>query len=135
MFCNILGTITLTNGELQITQNVNVIGPGSTLLTISGSSTSRIFSINAGVNSSISGLTIANGKVPLPDSGYPRNCFGGGVYNGGNTIINNCVISNNASGGNGQGLGGGVYNYGTLVLRNSSISGNIVRETLNKAKS
>ena len=132
-FSNILGTITLTNGELQITQNVNIIGPGPTLLTISGNSTYRIFSINAGVISSISGLTIADGKAPLQDSGYPQNCFGGGVYNGGNTIINNCVINNNisggndASGGNGQGTGGGVYNYGTLVLRNSSISGNIVR--------
>ena len=68
----ITGMIVLTNGELAINANLSIVGPGQTLLTISGNNASRVFNISA-VTVNLSGLTIANGrKYDLP---------GGGIYN------------------------------------------------------
>src|SRR5207244_6650336 len=58
-------TITLGGTELQITDPVNVQGPGASLLTVSGNLASRIFNFillgAGGAGSTISGLTLANG--------------------------------------------------------------------------
>src|SRR5215831_7017983 len=40
---SVSGTITLTNGELVISNSVSIIGPGSGLLTISGNNSNRVF--------------------------------------------------------------------------------------------
>src|SRR5262249_18732043 len=59
------GTITLTLGELQITNSMTIDGPGAKLLSISGNNTSRVFEIDnptSGVSDvTISGLSIING--------------------------------------------------------------------------
>ena len=39
-------TITLTNGQLTITRDVTIAGPGASQLTISGNAASRIFNIS-----------------------------------------------------------------------------------------
>ena len=39
-------TITLTCGELAITRSLTIDGPGASILTVSGSNTSRVFDIN-----------------------------------------------------------------------------------------
>src|SRR5262245_58301086 len=57
-----MGTITLTNGELVITTNVTIVGPGADVLTISGNNASRIFRITNAV-ATISGLSIVKGNV------------------------------------------------------------------------
>ncbi len=54
-------TITLTGGELAVTQNLDIEGPGADLLTISGDATGRVFDIGGGANVTIAGLTIADG--------------------------------------------------------------------------
>src|SRR5947209_577106 len=53
---SIAGVITLTNGELFITNNLTITGPGSTNLAISGNNSNRVFEIGSNVTASIFGL-------------------------------------------------------------------------------
>ena len=54
------GTILLTSGELQVTHNVTIDGPGAANLAVNGNATFRVFD-NFASNVTISGLTITNG--------------------------------------------------------------------------
>ena len=57
---------------------------------------------------------------------------GGGIFNGGTCVLNNCVVTNNRSGvgdgdvfaGNG-GSGGGIFNQGNMVVTSCNISFNV----------
>src|SRR5947207_503436 len=54
-------TITLTQGQLTIAQDLTIQGPGAGLLAVSGNNASRVFNIEAGpkvLNVAISGLTV-----------------------------------------------------------------------------
>src|SRR5262249_352508 len=62
------GTIPLSQGELAITSNLKISGPGAGSLTISGSGLSRIFNVDDGVlgptiDVQIVGLTLTGGKT------------------------------------------------------------------------
>jgi hypothetical protein len=88
------GTIVLTSGQLSITDDVTITGPGAGRLTVSGNDASRVFTVAAGEKVAISGLTIANGKAGGGD--------GGGLINFGTVTVNNCAFtSNSASEGGG----------------------------------
>jgi hypothetical protein len=112
------GTILLTSGQLQISHNVTINGPGANHLAVDGNGQSRVF-YKLGWNSTVSGLTIRNGHV--------TNDFGGGILNDtGALTLSNCIVS-----GNSAHYGGGIsnYNFGdasfaTLTLTNSTVSGN-----------
>jgi hypothetical protein len=114
----ISGTILLTSGELQITHNVTISGPGANHLAVDGNGQSRVF-YKRGWNSTVSGLTIRNGHV--------TNDFGGGIFNdGGALTLSDCTVI-----GNSAYYGGGIsnYNFGDatfamLTLTNSTVSGN-----------
>lgn len=110
--------ITLTTGQLAISRNVAIQGPGSTKLGVArsqdgGTPGFRIFSIGS-ATVSISGLTIARGKV--------SGVNGGGILNVGTlTLTDVRVVSNETT------LeGGGIYSSGaaTLTIVNSSIVAN-----------
>src|SRR5690348_13383472 len=58
------GTILLTSGELQITHNVTIEGPGAASLAVDGNAASRVFE-NIAANVTISGLTITNGSIAI----------------------------------------------------------------------
>src|SRR5438105_812688 len=47
---SITGTITLTNGELLITNDLAILGPGPTNLVISGNFSNRVFEVASGAN-------------------------------------------------------------------------------------
>jgi len=116
----VTGTIVLTSGQLVITNDVVVNGPGATNLTISQNSTNRIFLVSTG-NVTISGLTIANG--------YQLGFFedGGGIKNLATLTLNNCLITSNLSYGSGGGVASGGIGYQitpTLVVRDSLIISN-----------
>jgi hypothetical protein len=135
------GTILLTSGELQITHNVIINGPGAENLAVNGSATFTVFE-NLASNVTISGLTITNGNgggivnrigaLTLSASIVVGNVGtdGGGIFNEATNrlttvTITNSTISDNSAIGNGggiftQGLGGEV----TLTVSNSTISGN-----------
>ena len=62
---SVTGTITLTSGQMFITKNLTISGPGPGSLTVArssagGTSNFRIFYIQSGVTATISGLTLAN---------------------------------------------------------------------------
>ena len=134
------GTITLTSGELAITDDLTINGPGTGALTVSGGRASRVFDITGTPTVSISGLTIADG---MAGSGAPRLASaGGGILNDGGTLTLDSVVldSDQALGGAGSagmgaghsggtggsgdaGLGGGVYNGGgSVTITNSTLS-------------
>jgi uncharacterized repeat protein (TIGR03803 family) len=115
-------TITLTSGEILINKNLTITGPGSTNLTVSGNSSSRIFFISTGTVS-ITGLTLADGLAQGGNGGNTNLGGGGGgaAGMGGAVYINNANVTltdvtfndNQAIGGSGgtsssgSNLGGG----------------------------
>ncbi len=129
-------TITLTNdaltGELQVTDSVDIIGPGASNLTISGGNATGIFQFGdqQGASTfSVSGLTLADGNR-TNNADLAR--FGGAVQffdefgSGGEDTLNisNAVISNNRAV-----LGGGLHSVlGTLNVTDTSFSGNVATQ-------
>src|SRR5436190_287000 len=116
--------ITLTSGELLITTNLTITGPGASQLTVqrsaaAGTPNFRIFNIRSGTVT-ISGLTVNNGRA---DSGA-------GILNQAtaNLTMHDLVISGNRAAavyGGGTGAGGGINNSrGTMTTFNCTISGN-----------
>ena len=55
------GVITLTNGELLVTNDLTILGPGATNLSVSGNSQTRVLEIGSNITANISGLTIRDG--------------------------------------------------------------------------
>src|SRR5207244_7311426 len=53
--------ITLTQGQLVVSQSLNIDGLGADKLTISGNAASRIFDIGSGATVTISDLTLTSG--------------------------------------------------------------------------
>lgn len=106
---SVTGTITLQNALAPITKSYDINGPGASTLTVDGNNAAgTIFTVNAGVTSTISGLTITGGNA---QSGYG----GGGIFNSGNLTLSSDDIDNNQAT---DPDGGGIYNNqgGTLVL-------------------
>jgi acyl-CoA thioesterase-1 len=135
------GTITLTSGELLLTNDLNIVGPGPRALSISVNNASRVFhttkghvmiaelTITKGTNSGLGGGIFNEGKAQLTVS----NCLvtansalrGGGIAN--TSVLNvfsSSIVSNTASGI--SPLGGGVYNSYSGWIQNCTISGNEV---------
>ena len=107
---NVTGTITLTNGALNIATNLDVEGPGSGVLTISGNYANTVVDVGSGVTAMIAGLTISHGSS-----------YVGGIYNQGELTVIGSTISNNSA----INVGGGIFNWqGTLAVINSTISNN-----------
>src|SRR5262249_52649276 len=108
--------------ELLITKNLTIEGPGASNLAIN-SGLSRVFHVAAGVQVTLSGLTIENGNGttgtydPGADYGY-----GGGILNSGTLTVNGCLLS-----GNSGYYGGGIYNAGTLTVSGSTVTQNTAR--------
>lgn len=116
------GTITLTTGELSISESLEIQGPGSDVLAISGNDSSRVFSSyrgGAAIDVTISGLKITGGHA----------MHGAGVNNSGEHLtLDSVEVSGNVATGYAPGsTGGGIRMTGpqaTLTLRDSVISGN-----------
>jgi hypothetical protein len=146
-FSNVTGTISLTSGELGITNNLTLLGPGASVLAVSGSGSSRVFRVQAGTVS-ISDLTIENAAV-TGTAGNPgmfggNGGIGGGARGAGVFIrstamlsMTRCIIVSNTiyggmggltdtgiAGPGGAGLGGGVGNAGTLSMTGCTLAYN-----------
>jgi hypothetical protein len=112
-------TITLTQGQLTVNQNVSIAGPGAALLTINGNAAGRIFDVGGGVTATISGLTLTNGLAT----------DGAGILNTGDlTLAQDVFRGNTAQGITGHlvGRGGGVESLAgaTLVVSQCTFAGN-----------
>jgi hypothetical protein len=143
------GTITLTSGELDITDSLTITGPGAGQIAVSGNNASRVFKVAAGSTVSISGLTIENGSYWIfGDAGAGianwgtltldgvtvannyahggESAWGGGILNRGTLTVQNSLITNNTDATTAGGGGGGIENYGNLTVVNSTLSNNQV---------
>jgi tRNA A-37 threonylcarbamoyl transferase component Bud32 len=120
---NLKGTIILTSGELKITKNVLINGPGANALTIDGGNSSRVFHVSEGVLVIISNLTIKDGKAISSVNVFEGG--GGGIYNSRNStlVLANSVIESNTA----YPYGGGISNFGTLTLSDSIVLGNKIK--------
>lgn len=125
---SVQGTIVLTGGELNITSDLTIDGPGAEALAVSGNATSRIFHVAGGadeaskVRVAISGLTITHGWAA--DAG-------GGIVNSGfsDLTLARVVLSNNVVVGQAgpNASGGAVHSVGEgarLHIVNSQVVGN-----------
>src|SRR5215470_4756507 len=135
------GTIALTGGELDLTDDLKLNGPGADKLTVSGGNLSRVFQVEAGETVSISGLTIAGGNAGDGNGGGIDN-FGAltvrdSVFSG-NSAINGGGLENEVGGtatvigstftGNSSFIsGGGIDSTGTLTVSDSTFAGNSAR--------
>ena len=112
-------TISLTSGELAVSQSLNIDGLGAQKLSISGGGNSRVFEVSGGATLNLSGLTITGGTAEL----------GGGIYNeAGSTlaITQSTLTDNVASGAGGNAQGGAIYNAAgaKLSIGHSQLIGN-----------
>ncbi|MEH2165259.1 MAG: Calx-beta domain-containing protein [Nostoc sp.] len=101
-------TITLTSGELKVTEGVIIQGTGANKLTISGNNTSRVF--NATASLSIDGLKITGGNA----------ANGGGIYSTSSVTVSNSTFSGNTA----STSGGGIYSSSSVTVTDSTLSGN-----------
>ena len=92
-------TITLTGGQLTISEDLTIEGPGSDLLSVSGNDASRVFSISDGVEATILDVTITEGLA--------TNSNGGAIFSLGDLRLERVVVSDSVatvtSGSNGWG--------------------------------
>jgi fibronectin-binding autotransporter adhesin len=120
------GTLTLSSGEMSITDDLALAGPGASQLTVSGNQLSRAFRISGSTTDvAVSGLTIADGLAT------GRTALGGGIFNDGGhltltamTFIGNQVVGDDhphaAAGG---GAVASVYGA-TLAVTGCTFTGN-----------
>ncbi len=142
---NVTGTITLTQGQISISDpgGLNIDGPGAGTLSVSGGGASGIFAMTASGGNpevSISGLTLTDGSSTSPGgaiddetapltlsgdtvTGNTSTSLGGGVFVNiqGSTSLS--VSDSTISGNTGYG-GGGVAGFGPITISNSEITGN-----------
>jgi CSLREA domain-containing protein len=132
VFGTVQKTITLGSSLDTISSALNIQGPGASLLTVNGNSSSgsgvtnsilyMISSSSSPPDTSaevnISGLTLTNG---IANSTTQE---GGAIYNDGALSVVNSIIS--GSGTAGSGSGGGIFNDspGMMLLTGSTVSGN-----------
>ena len=119
--------LNLKLGELRITKDVVIQGPGSALLTIDATGNdptpntdngdgSRVFTVNNGSASSNIGVTLSG----LNLTGGDALQDGGAIRNFENLTGIDLVMTLNAAHHN----GGAIFSSGSLVLINSTVSGN-----------
>jgi hypothetical protein len=105
-----IGRYQLRQGAINLANDVTIVGQNARGTTIQGSGNDRVFTVAAGVNVTLSGVTLAGGTT----SGD-----GGAVLNAGNLSL----IFARVTGSRGAN-GGGLANAGTLSLANSLIDHN-----------
>ncbi len=81
------GTIVLTTGQLEVTGDVTIDGPGSASLAISGGGASRIFSLTgASARLALDDVTLTGGRATTVDAVGPGLVRGGAIRNDGGRL-------------------------------------------------
>ncbi|CAN5303697.1 hypothetical protein BH11PLA2_BH11PLA2_38990 [soil metagenome] len=117
-------TITLTSGELPITDSLTITGPGQGLLTISGNTSSRILNLNGiGIqNIAISDMTLTKGKT---------TGSGGAILDQDeNLTLTRMTLSGNRAAVNGGALQLTQGQDTTVTILDSSIKSNFASTTI-----
>lgn len=85
------GTLNLSGGEFVLSHDVSIVG-NTAKIVLNANSASRFFTVQAGVNASLSLLTLQNGQVV---SSRNAPLYGGAIDNRGNLVIESCTLANN----------------------------------------
>jgi cadherin-like protein/Big-like domain-containing protein/Calx-beta domain-containing protein len=141
-------TITLTTGEILIDKNLT-INAGTSQITLSGGSTSRVFNINAAKTVGIVGLSftggsttgdgaaiVNNGALTVANSTFFGNAAGadGGAISTTATATSLTLINTTISGNTAGGSGGGLITLGgTVTIINTTITNNSADQDSNNA--
>ena len=125
------GTIKLTSGQIDITDQLTIAGTGASRLTVSGNNASRIFRIETAVELSIEGLTIADARSIIQESVPILVTRGGAILNDGGVLnlsrvrmLNNVTVDNVDS----QVVGGGAIvnsRFASLTATDCTFIGNV----------
>src|SRR6516165_2444486 len=129
-------TITLSQGQLVISDAMTITGPGASSLTISGNNSSRLFDVASGGSLTLENVTLTGGLA----QGTGAAAEGGAIYSSGTLALSGVTVKRNeavgtngaaaglpgAAGGNGaDACGGGIYVAGgTVTLTNDTFSSN-----------
>ncbi len=120
-------TITLTSGEIQVPQhNLIIVGPGTSALTITANSQSRIFKHTDASDGflNVTDLTLTGGKYYSPSA----DASGGCIYSGANVILVRSTVSACraiTAGAAFGAAGGAVFTVGNTRLIHSRVTGNM----------
>lgn len=124
------GDLDITNGSLTIN------GVGADVTIDATGLGDRVFQVFPRASLKLKNLIITGGTAPgNGDAWFEDGESGGAIYNAGALSLENCIITNNSSGGGnfpegnaggtGGGDGGGIYNSGTLTMNNCIVAGNL----------
>jgi len=119
-------TITLSSGEITITDDLTITGPGADMLTIDADNLSRIFMVSGSsftdlINVEIIGITFTNGFVTAVMAGFDD---GGAIFNDEDLTLESC----NFEGNGGERSGGAIFNsgFGVMEIRNNNFTLNFI---------
>ena len=131
------GTINLTGPLPVLSSNITINGPGSSLLMVGRDTGGNYRILETSGNSSISGLTITNGRTPDGVGEDVAPSGGGILQTGGELMLRDVVITGNGTGNGGPmkfssptqggngGSGGGIHaSGGALTMTDCVISNN-----------
>jgi hypothetical protein len=110
--------LTPSGGPLNITNSLNIQGPGAGQLAISAGHNNGFGVFHVYGQVSLSGMCIENGgNGPYPVS------YGGGIYNDGTLTVSGCRLTNNFA----SFQGGGIYNsqIGSLTVSGCDLNRNV----------
>jgi hypothetical protein len=103
--------IVLKDGQLLLSADVTIVGPGASQLAVNGNNQTRVFEITESAVVSISGLTAEGGALSTSS--------GAGISNAGTLRLTDVIVSRNSAQ-----IAGGIANTGTLTLTDSGVSDN-----------
>jgi hypothetical protein len=123
-------------GDLDITRgNLTITGASSNVTIDATGLGDRVFQVFPRASLTLENLTITGGTAPGNIYAYLGNGeSGGAIYNAGTLFLENCVITNNSSGGGNfpegnaggtdGGDGGAIYSSGKLTMNHCIVAGN-----------
>jgi len=120
--------ITLSGGQIEITESLIILGRVDDRVVIDANGSSRAFAvISAGAPLYLEGLEILNGSTTAAGE-FPRECSqisgeGGAICSLSDLNIFNSAVRDSTTAGDSAG-GGAIFAYNNLNLTNVSISGN-----------
>jgi len=115
------GSIVLSGMQLEILDDVEILGLGAGQLAIDGGGQSRVLHVAPGVAASLRGLSITGGSAQDVDPDDWTDTRGGGIDNQGNLTFVESAVRGNSAGGSGLGI---FNDTGKVTLIDSTVADN-----------
>ena len=92
-------TITVSQGQLVISDTMTITGPGASSLTIKGNNSSRLFDVANGGSLTLENVTLSGGQAASWDT--DSGAEGGAILNLGKLVLSGVTVQNNSAAGDG----------------------------------